>query len=285
MLITHLVVSCPPYEDTLAPQAAPLLGLGEYDAKLFLRYPLPEILRVASSPESALAAAAPFKAARMAVDIVPLSELERIPAASQAEAFAFEKSAVRFSTKHNEFSVASGSLRLIVTWEHDLVSRGPAAKPGAGSSPLRTLVKTGTVLALGPLAFAIPSGQARSSGAGSPAKTVLQMYAADLYALERDRLTRVLLDQGSMDFSGLGDEMKPGGVLNWRALVARLKKLAPGMVVDDILEHTKPRKLAIDRKWTMQAQEADGSEFARRLLMDHKELYSLLSARRLTLHT
>ncbi|MDQ7781127.1 MAG: hypothetical protein RDV41_15640 [Planctomycetota bacterium] len=278
MFITHMVVSCPPYEDTLAPQAAPLLGLGVYDAKLFLRYPLPEILRVASSPESALAAAAPFKAAHMEVDIVPQSELERIPAAAQAVSFAFENDAVRFTTTHNEFHCVVGSLRLMVSWEYDLVSKGPAPMSGPGFSPMRALAEAGTKMAFGE---PVGHGSAGRSATGGPVKTVLQMHAADLYAIDRGRLTRVGLDQGSLDFSGLGGEMKPGGVANWRALVARLKRLAPGMVIDDILEQTKPRKLAIDRKWTMEAQEAEGSEFARRLLMDHKELYSLLSARRL----
>lgn len=262
-----LVVSRPPFKEGLPVAAVgSLIGQAAFETGLFLKYPLPDLLKVAPDPAAAEAAAKPFRDLGVAADVVPFDTLCDMPPPLAAEAFGLTDQGILFVLESGDILAAPQAMQLLVVWKVTGEARGAPLIGSKGE------VKSGGGLGgfvMGQVAFSVagPLGsalvghvqkmradlaKAKAARAAAMTKAGPEKLIADLYLLQAGSYCRVRLDQSEIDYSGLGPQLRPESYTNWNTLLAEFRRRAPSMRVNDDMIRTRPpavtgKYLTVDR--------------------------------------
>lgn len=291
MPITHLVVSRPPFRDGIAPAVAPLIGKPVYETKIFLKYPLPEVLKVCDGAGAAEKAASTLRGAGLDADVVPVESLASMPSPDPVTAFDFGEDALALRFKEGGLLAPWTALRLLVIGAYEVESHAPTSS-GVPDEMGKRFKKSGDRMgdAIGGVVGDVIGGAISNLGddlTGPAARRHMYVYQrADLVVWGDGTkvggsggpsIRRVRLDQTGLDFAGLGDRKRATGVENWRTLLAELKARAPKMTIDDGLVKTRPRPIMIDGR-LLSAHLAEESDAVNKVVANRDEFYSALLA-------
>ncbi|MBI3097215.1 MAG: hypothetical protein HYY93_03065 [Planctomycetes bacterium] len=284
-----LVVSHPPFRDGVAAAAvAPLLGQAAFETNLFLKYPLPDLLKIAPDPAAAEAAVRPFHDAGVAADIVSYDVLCSMPPPLTVQSFRFTDHGLLFLLDKEDLIAPFDALRLLVTWRMAGEFRGAALAGPKVEKP-----RGGRLM--GHVAFAVagPIGsmlvnhlqeakadfaRARAARAALKQKAGPEKLIADLYLLREGSFCRVRLDQGELDYSGLGPLLRPESLTNWNTLLGEFRKRSTAMKVNDDMIRTRPP--AVTGKYLTVERVID-QQSLKQYQINYPEFYSALLAWRI----
>jgi hypothetical protein len=229
---------------------APLINRDAYETGLFLKFPLPDILKVAPDRGAAEAMARLFERLGVTVDVVGFDELGDLPRPAVVEGFGFADNEVLFICNEGNTIVPSGAMRLMVVWKKTAQSRpagGMTAKsqPIFGEKALPALAFIAGGPAIGGLANLMvnmkkAAAEAKRAREAAQRKAAVETSVADLYVSDGKTVSRMRLDQYELDYTGLGPQMRPEGPLNWRTMVDELRRRAPNMTINEAMVRQKP---------------------------------------------
>lgn len=215
-----------------------------YETKQYLKYPLPDVLKIADGAAAAEAAAVPFRAAGMGVDVVPVQGLVSLPAPQWSVSLNLADDVLTLRSEESELRLPWDGLALLVIVQYAL-----EWKTGIDEQ------------------FVHFYGDSR----------VRHYQWADLYARVDGKPRAARLDQRALDYAGLGPLKRADMLDNWLVLIGELKRRAPGMAVDDALVRNRPRETKVDGR-LLSVLVADEPVAVRETLGKHAEFYTALRA-------
>ena len=275
MPLTHLLVTRPPCPDGIAPQVAPLLGLPVYETKVFLRHPLPDIVKISDSAGGAEGVAASLKAAGVPLDVVPVDALVSLSTPLEVKTFALSGDAATFTGKDGEATVPWAALAVVVLRQTEVTSKGPTSS-GTPERVGKQLTALGNQM--GGLVGGLVGGIGKDLATPvTPMKTVTAYQSADLVWRSPEGIRRVRIEQQVLLYDGLGEKKKPLGYDNWRTLLAEIRARAPKAAVDEAMVKGKPRAGMVDGK-VLSAHLVNESEAVKKVVGDPFEFHSALCA-------
>lgn len=237
-----LVVTRPPLPEDAAPGVADALGLPPYEARLFLRHPLPSVLKAARDREEAEAFASALRGAGLSVDLLPVEELVSLPPPEWP--------------------------RRVEARSEGLLLEGPGGRVEAPWDALRLVVLMSV-----DVRWAAPVGHEFVHHYGSH---VVQGRELAEFVLVRDgRATRFRAVPEQLDYSGLGGLKASGAQENWATLIGVVRARSPRLHFDDAMTRTRPRGMLVDGK-ELGAHFEDAPEDVRRTFELYGEFYLAL---------
>lgn len=232
------IVSDPPHREVDLDAAAERLGLAKPEARMKANFWAPEVWLAYSDVDQASEAAGALRAAGLNVTVIAAQDLLSVPPPNSAESFSFtDDGLVAFGE--------DGEVHL--PYDAPLIGSfcRPPADFQAGDPKGATAREAGRSIMGGSGTGSYIQGLVSRGGSSLAQQTMEKLERTtnlDLYFPRDAGLGRISIAEGVVDFSGLGDAVRPRARDNMDLFLAECERRFTNLVLDKRMVNVRPRR-------------------------------------------